>query len=163
MQRRYANDPVFREQVKAAAKAWREANPEAVKEQHRRANANLTPEQRERRRLRSRAWREAHPDASRRYIAERMDADPEFAAARRSLHTSVQGTRRARKLEVLVERVDRAVVFERDGGVCGICHEAADPARWHLDHVVPLALGGAHAYDNVQVTHPACNLRKGGR
>lgn len=60
-----------------------------------------------------------------------------------------------------MERVYRSVVWERDGGVCHICHEPADPTNWHLEHVVPLARGGEHSYANTAVSHPACNLRKG--
>lgn len=61
------------------------------------------------------------------------------------------------------ERIDRDAVFERDGGLCGICEAPVDPADWHLDHRRPLARGGAHTYDNVQVAHPMCNYRKGAR
>lgn len=71
--------------------------------------------------------------------------------------------RRARLAGARVERVDVAVVFERDEGVCGICGDPVDPASWHLDHIVPLARGGEHSYANVQVAHPVCNLRKGAR
>lgn len=70
--------------------------------------------------------------------------------------------RRARKASApVVERIYRAVVWERDGGKCHICGKKADPRRWHLEHIVPLACGGEHSYRNVAVSHPACNLRKG--
>jgi 5-methylcytosine-specific restriction endonuclease McrA len=71
--------------------------------------------------------------------------------------------RRAWKAEAFVEAVDRAKVWDRDGGVCGICHEPADPENWHLDHVTPLSRGGLHAYSNVQVSHPFCNISKGAK
>lgn len=32
-----------------------------------------------------------------------------------------------------------------------------------LDHREPLALGGAHTYDNSQCAHLVCNERKGAR
>jgi 5-methylcytosine-specific restriction endonuclease McrA len=34
---------------------------------------------------------------------------------------------------------------------------------WDLDHVIPLSKGGEHSYDNVQVTHPSCNRKKGAK
>lgn len=55
------------------------------------------------------------------------------------------------------------MVLERGRGLCGICGEPVDPARFHVDHKVPLARGGAHTYANVQPAHPACNLTKGAR
>lgn len=32
--------------------------------------------------------------------------------------------------------------------------------KFHVDHIVPLALGGKHEPSNVQITCPSCNLRK---
>jgi 5-methylcytosine-specific restriction endonuclease McrA len=69
--------------------------------------------------------------------------------------------RAAKKGARITESVDRSVVFERDEGFCGICYTKVDSDDWHLDHVVPLSRGGDHSYDNCQVSHPTCNLRKG--
>lgn len=61
-----------------------------------------------------------------------------------------------------------ADVFERDGWVCGLCSEPVDrgvsypdPLSASLDHVVPLSRGGAHSFENVQLAHLVCNVRKG--
>ena len=45
-------------------------------------------------------------------------------------------------------------------GRCGICGSAL-LAKVHVDHIVPLSLGGATVLDNLQVVHPSCNSRKG--
>jgi 5-methylcytosine-specific restriction endonuclease McrA len=68
--------------------------------------------------------------------------------------------RRARFAGQYVERVESLIVLERDDGVCGVCGDDVDPTRFHVDHVVPLSKGGVHAYSNVQVAHPSCNVRK---
>jgi 5-methylcytosine-specific restriction endonuclease McrA/biotin operon repressor len=68
--------------------------------------------------------------------------------------------RRARFAGQYVERVESLVVLERADGVCGICGGDVDPTRFHVDHIVPLSKGGVHAYSNVQVAHPSCNVRK---
>lgn len=69
--------------------------------------------------------------------------------------------RRARKRNApRVEVVDRAAIWERDGGKCHLCHKPCDPKDWHLDHVMPLSRGGEHAPENVAVAHPVCNMRR---
>jgi len=68
--------------------------------------------------------------------------------------------RRARKRGAFVQRVSRAVVFERDRGRCHLCGKKVDPKNWHLDHIVPLARGGEHSYRNVAVSCPGCNMGK---
>jgi len=71
--------------------------------------------------------------------------------------------RRAAKKGATVEKVSRAVVFERDGGRCHICGKKVNPKKWHLDHIVPIIRHGEHSYQNVAVAHPKCNLVKGGK
>lgn len=66
-----------------------------------------------------------------------------------------------------IGRVDRLVVFDRDGWLCGLCAcpinralQWPDPGSVSLDHIVPLARGGGHTYLNVQAAHLLCNIRK---
>lgn len=50
--------------------------------------------------------------------------------------------------------------------ICGICNKKLDwltPSKIHLDHIIPLILGGKHSITNLQWTHDKCNLSKGGR
>lgn len=81
----------------------------------------------------------------------------------REKHAEAVARRKARKMAAFVEDIDRGVVLERDQGYCGICDELVDPNDFHIDHVIPISLGGAHSYANVQVAHPFCNLRKGAK
>lgn len=66
--------------------------------------------------------------------------------------------------------VTRKKVIERDGNTCQICGEPCDEndRGWGtigakfptLDHIIPLAKGGAHTWDNVQCAHAICNSYK---
>lgn len=71
--------------------------------------------------------------------------------------------RRAAKSNLLVEPVSRAVVWDRDDGMCHICGQPANRNNWHLEHIIPLSRGGEHSYDNTAVRHPRCNLSKGAK
>jgi 5-methylcytosine-specific restriction endonuclease McrA len=59
-------------------------------------------------------------------------------------------------------------VFERDAWVCQLCGDPVERdaterrLRPSLDHIVAIAHGGSHTWDNVQLAHVGCNCRKGG-
>ena len=63
--------------------------------------------------------------------------------------------------------IDREAIFERDGWICQLCGKPVnpgirfpDPMSPSLDHIHPLALGGQHIPDNLQLAHYGCNSRK---
>jgi 5-methylcytosine-specific restriction endonuclease McrA len=63
--------------------------------------------------------------------------------------------------------VNRIAVFERDRYVCQLCGGVTDEGAvvpWLrapvLDHVIPLAQGGADTWENVQTAHFYCNSLK---
>lgn len=75
--------------------------------------------------------------------------------------------KRAKRYGVQVEEVNTLEVFERDGWTCGICNERVDKdipypcgKSASLDHIIPMSKGGGHTYDNTQLAHLKCNLKK---
>lgn len=75
---------------------------------------------------------------------------------------------RAKKNLVFVEKVSRLEILERDGYICQICGggvlpfvDVYHPLYPNIDHIVPIARGGAHAASNLQTTHRGCNTSKG--
>lgn len=136
---------------RAASLAWRAAN-------HERNLANMAlwrAANRDVARAASATWRAANQERVRsveaQWRAEHPDVVRDKASIRRALKRNAP----------VVERIRRAVVWERDGGLCHICGKKADPNYWHLEHLVPLSRGGEHSYRNVAVSHPTCNMRKG--
>lgn len=87
--------------------------------------------------------------------------------SRRDGSKNSKHTRRARIKAGRYEPVKASHVYERDEWTCGICQQPVDrtltypdPGSPSLDHVIPLARGGTHTYDNVQIAHLACNHLK---
>lgn len=61
-----------------------------------------------------------------------------------------------------VGNVDIPTLIATWDRLCGICTEpVAD--QYHVDHIMPLSKGGKHCQDNLQLTHPTCNIRKGNK
>lgn len=153
---------------KDCRRAYREANPEKERERKKlwvaknqeRVRAKKRAEYLADREQVIRRVREQYNARREEILSERRakyEADPTVRlAANRARQALTSGAASA-------ELVRREIVYERDGGICGICGTAVDPKRWHLDHKTPLILGGSHSYENVHVTHPECNLRKGVR
>jgi 5-methylcytosine-specific restriction endonuclease McrA len=81
-----------------------------------------------------------------------------------------QHRRRAAKRNAKVEKVNAIDIFNRDNWTCQLCGEPVqrDAKVPHflaptLDHIVPLAKGGSHTKENLQLAHFICNSRKSDR
>lgn len=109
-----------------------------------------------------------YPYRSRECCSEHCDR----TRARRMLRPyrlKAKALRRSRKRHAHAERIDPIVVFERDGWKCQNCgcdapkrlRGSYDPNAPELDHRTPLARGGAHTMDNVQLLCRTCNGLKG--
>lgn len=59
--------------------------------------------------------------------------------------------------------IDRVAIYNRDGGMCGICGEAVAFADLDVDHVIHRWRGGPSTPDNMRTTHRWCNRRRGPR
>lgn len=114
------------------------------------------------------------------YRKEQVAKDPtKFNRQKRESNkrngTNHKNRDRARKRGVVSQYYTRKQIIDRDGLDCHICkvpvdltanHVQGQPG-WelypHIDHVVPLALGGIDTIDNVKLAHAKCNIDKGTR
>lgn len=55
----------------------------------------------------------------------------------------------------------RRSIIDRDGDICSYCGDKSGP--FHVDHIVPRALGGTDSYNNLCVACQRCNLSKGAK
>lgn len=161
--------------VKRRAASWRAKNVER-EQAYRRAydaqNATVIRDKKaayralhtEIERARSAAYRHANRPRRRAYNAAWVAANPEKNKAKTAV-------RRARERAVECDpAATLPAVINRDGRACYICgtetDSAAPPRARHkavLEHVIPLASGGAHVMGNLRCACHPCNQVKGHR
>jgi 5-methylcytosine-specific restriction endonuclease McrA len=126
------------ERLKEASVAWYAANPE-------RAKAS------------SLAWLKANPEKSRASSLAWQRANPE---ARRIMDQN----RRARKLANggKLSKGLSAKLFKLQKGKCPCCNQPLGD-DCHMDHIIPLAKGGANEDWNIQLLRQQCNQQKGAK
>lgn len=107
-----------------------------------------TPEQQ---READRRYRLAHLEQRRAYVLQ-WDRDNPWSKLGRDAR------RRARKAGATVGHVDYRAL-SASASDCYLCGSVL-AGDVHLDHLVPLARGGAHSASNLRPTHAVCNLRK---
>jgi hypothetical protein len=61
----------------------------------------------------------------------------------------------------IIEKIDRNAIYERDGGICHICHRKVSKKTFTLDHLVPVVHHGDHTAINIAIAHRGCNSRRG--
>lgn len=98
-------------------------------------------------------WAARNPEKVREYKRKWDAANPE------KKRDAVRA-RRARRQAAFVADVRFDEILQRDLGLCGICGQQIADTAIELDHVIPLAAGGTHEPDNVQLAHPTCNRKK---
>mgnify|MGYP001944776561 CR=1 FL=1 len=56
----------------------------------------------------------------------------------------------------------RDVVYIRDGGICMKCGKRVVKDEFHVDHIIPISVGGDEwDLSNLELSCPTCNLKKG--
>ena len=116
---------------------------------------------------RNRQWRAANPAKGREYRAANpekfRERDRQRRAANPEKFSESNRRRRARKRGngvYLVTQRDLARLLNRQGGTCAWCDASED---FHLDHIIPIARGGAHSIGNLQYLCAPHNLSKNKR
>lgn len=113
--------------------------------------------------------RQANPEATHAYERAYYAANrAQFHARQRRYYLAnpakakeASALRKARKRHApVVEAVSLAVIYQRDQGICSLCHQPVNRAEASMDHIVPLSKGGEHSYRNIALAHLSCNLAK---
>lgn len=101
-----------------------------------------------------RKWRKEHPGLASSYTKK-------WQAANKDKQRELERKRRARKVSATgshtVEDINNIIV--RQGNRCSVCRVKL--VKRHIDHIIPLALGGSDDKCNIQILCPKCNMSKG--
>jgi 5-methylcytosine-specific restriction endonuclease McrA len=132
---RYRENP---EPHKKRASEWNKANPEKYKvnrKRHYAAHAEAANSA-------ARTWQSSNPDRNR-------------SIQRRASHA-----RRARQYKAggAFTSIDIEAIRVAQGNRCYICHKKL--TKYHIDHFIPLVLGGSNDPGNLRLACPHCNQSK---
>lgn len=126
-----------------AAAAWRDVHQDHIQAYDKMRDANRNrphkPADKERHRLSNRAWEKANPDKLRTTWRNK-----------RAKRSSAPGTHS-------IEDIKR--ILRQQKCKCAYCR-ASIKAKYHVDHIVPLAKGGSNWPRNLQLLCVDCNIRK---
>lgn len=140
-QKAISKDPAYKEKRKLAAR---------LKKQDRRGRIRNKAEDK----IRAKKWRENNKDKTKAQKVARKKKHPE------QNRITLQN-RRARK-KAAGGRLSKAIsekLFKLQKGKCACCKLPLGD-DFHLDHIMPLALGGANTDENIQLLRSVCNLKK---
>lgn len=157
-----------REKQSAYAKAWAVANHEkkmAAKAAWRAANP-------EKMRAESAAYRLKYPERLKAADLRRYHSNPEKERARSAAYKAANPEKGRQHVQNRRAKVRgnggklskdiSAKLFALQRGKCPCCAQPLGD-DYHLDHKMPLALGGTNTDDNMQLMRAQCNTSKGAR
>ncbi len=106
-------------------------------------------------------------DGLNRYCIQCCKVNRSLEAVRKRDKKSKISFRQRHRAGVLGVECDTSItlveVFRISRGICNECHLWVPPGKASIDHRYPLSKGGTHTWDNVQLVHLICNLRKGAK
>lgn len=151
------------EKERTQKRIWRQNNPDRASEIRKKwyqSNTELCKQL-------SKKWYYSNPDKVYAYHVKKYAADPEkykLAASRWAKNNpeKVAAVRHKRRSQGGHFHSDHIIQLMIDqDGKCRYCH--SDLTKYHIDHILPLALGGTSDPENIQLLCPKCNLKKGAK
>lgn len=139
-----------RDAIKAAAAAYYAANKEKAKA----TNEKWRLSNPEKRKAAADAWKLANQEKARGCIADWKAAHPD------SLRIYNQNRRAKKRASGGKLSSGLALkLFSLQKGKCACCKKPLGD-NYHLDHIMPIAMGGTNTDDNIQLLRSVCNMQK---
>lgn len=159
--------PEVKVKISEAYKRWRLKHPEYTKARWAEYYAKNKESLKAKRAPKSDAEKEVIRKRSREYY-QKVRLDPQFPISNRARAKAGKGKRRAiilnspvgerRSVEAYIRRIKSKKIIS-----CYYCGVKIKGDKAHIDHITPLARGGAHSDGNLCAACPSCNLRKNDR
>lgn len=154
-----------KEKVHLSRKRYRTENAKRLKESHARYVKNNREKinalgrksyylHREERIKKHSAYRKTHMDVFSRASKRWRERNPLAARA-----SSLNRIARIKKVGGKLSKGLAKTLFTLQRGLCVCCRKPLGPT-FHLDHIIPLALGGENVDGNIQLLRARCNLQK---
>lgn len=116
-------------------------------------------------RARAKKYRLAHPEKIKAYFSENSEREKIRSAKWRASHSEDMRIHQhnyvalKKKNGGTLSKGLSAKLFELQKGKCSCCGQPLGH-DYHLDHKMPVSLGGANEDSNIQLLHQRCNQRK---
>ena len=149
-----AYQKTHRAECNAALRKWRKANPDGGKA----TETKWRSVNYEKVKATTAAWQAAHPERLKEASARWRTTHPEKA---KIVSVLANHKRRAQKKNIggsFTIKDVRAMLI-RQHGRCVVCRVNISKI-YHIDHIMPLALGGSNKISNIQLLCPYCNRSK---
>jgi len=75
------------------------------------------------------------------------------ARRQRALRRNAEGSFKTSEIRELISK---------QKSKCASCYQSID-GKYHVDHIMPIKLGGSNYIDNIQILCPTCNMKKGSK
>lgn len=157
------------EQRKLDSKIWRENNADylrASKKEYREKNKEKVAE------VKSRYYQENKAACLEKSKQHRLDNIERYKQARKAWRENnrqaIRTNNRNRQIKLRMTEgshtaKDVLAIYEMQKGKCAACRRSLRDNNYHVDHILPLALGGSNWPRNLQVLCPFCNMSKGAK
>lgn len=147
--------------IRAYNNAWNAAHRTKTNEYA----ANYRTKHREELRAEARIYWDEHRDERRVYRVKHSEERRAYRAQNKAAGKIYNHTRRARKnsggtfTTDELDAVLKAHTNSKKQLICALCGQPIE-GKYHIDHFIPLKLGGTNEAGNLRVTHVKCNLKK---
>lgn len=164
LQKKRARYQANRESILAYAKEYRAKNLDSIKEKERAKSSDRKEYRAEYRRKNAEKQKSQRAIWKANNVERIRETNARWLQNNLDKHRVHQHNRRSR-IRTAGGALSSDIVkrlFALQKGKCACCKSGLDDGH-HIDHIVPIALGGPNTDDNVQLLCPACNLSKGAK